>query len=338
MRILICTQAVDRDDPVLSFFHGWLLEFAKHFERIEVICLKEGRHSLPENVFVHSLGKPGSRVKYVYRFYKYITRFQSNYDAVFVHMNQEYVLLGAFLWRSWRKKIILWRNHKEGSLFTRLAAKWAHKVCYTSPQAYVANFENAIQMPIGIDTNIFRPSEIPPEPNSLLFLGRLDPVKNPGIFCEAVAILNNKNVSTKADIYGDPTPGRGDEADNIKKKYGNLPNLTFHSAIPNQETSALYSSHSIYVNLTLSGSFDKTIGEAMASGCIVIAANDVVRNAVPSEYFVDINAESVANATKAALGLSPERRSAITSSQKNWIIREHSLSLLVSRLIEMIRR
>lgn len=42
MRLLILTQAVDLDDPVLGFFHRWIVEFAKRFDTIEVICLKAG--------------------------------------------------------------------------------------------------------------------------------------------------------------------------------------------------------------------------------------------------------------------------------------------------------
>ena len=57
MKLLITTQVVDQNDLFLGFFHGWLEEFAKHFEHITVICLKEGTHSLPENVEVISLGK-----------------------------------------------------------------------------------------------------------------------------------------------------------------------------------------------------------------------------------------------------------------------------------------
>ena len=59
MRLLICTQAIDKNDPILGFFHRWVIEFAKHFEHISVICLREGTHTLPENVSVYSLGKEG---------------------------------------------------------------------------------------------------------------------------------------------------------------------------------------------------------------------------------------------------------------------------------------
>lgn len=57
MRLLVVTQAVDKQDPVLGFFHRWLEEFAKHADQLIVICLREGTHSLPSNVRIYSLGK-----------------------------------------------------------------------------------------------------------------------------------------------------------------------------------------------------------------------------------------------------------------------------------------
>src|SRR5581483_12297211 len=90
MKLLILTQKVDKNDPVLGFFHGWLREFANHFEFITVIALGVGEYELPQNVRVLSLGKESgvSKLKYLSRFYKYIWQERKNYEKVFVHMNQ----------------------------------------------------------------------------------------------------------------------------------------------------------------------------------------------------------------------------------------------------------
>src|SRR3989338_9057482 len=124
MRLLICTQAVDTTDPVLGFFHGWIVALAKHAEHVHVICLKKGEYRLPSNVLVHSLGKEEGRslIKYTLRFYRSIWSLRNDYDSVFVHMNEEYVLLAGVFWRLLGKRIVLWRNHKKGSWRTRLAA------------------------------------------------------------------------------------------------------------------------------------------------------------------------------------------------------------------------
>ena len=67
MKLLILTQKVDKEDPVSGFFHGWILELSKRFEKVSVICLEKGNFNLPKNVEVFSLGKESgrSRIKYV---------------------------------------------------------------------------------------------------------------------------------------------------------------------------------------------------------------------------------------------------------------------------------
>ena len=124
-KLLIITQKVDKNDSVLGFFHGWILEFAKNYEELIVICLEKGEYDLPDNVKVLSLGKEDNVSKFVYliRFYKYILQNRKNYDNVFVHMNVEYVILGGLVWKILRKKIGLWYMHKSVTLKLRLAEK-----------------------------------------------------------------------------------------------------------------------------------------------------------------------------------------------------------------------
>ena len=73
-RLLIITQKIDINDPVLGFFHNWIYEFAKNFSGIVAICLERGDYDLLGNVKVLSLGKEKqkSRLKYLILFYKYI--------------------------------------------------------------------------------------------------------------------------------------------------------------------------------------------------------------------------------------------------------------------------
>ena len=338
MQFLICTQAVDLDDPVLGFFHGWIEEISKHCESVIVICLKEGRHNLPNNVAVYSLGKESgpSRLKYIRLFYKYIWSLRNEYDSVFVHMNQEYVLLGGKFWWLWGKRIVLWRNHKSGSIFTRIAVFLSHAVCYTSLSAYVASFRNAMRMPIGIDTEVFKPGGTA-DPHSILFLGRFDSVKNPEILLQALDILAKKGTEFKADIVGGPTVGRELYASELKKQFSSMPNVAFKPAIRNDETIAAYNSHAIYVNLTPSGSFDKTIGEAMACGCVVVTANNAVQDVLPKELFVtELSAGSVATALCYALDLRDAERAKISARLRSYIEKEHSLSLLGTRLEDLL--
>jgi len=342
MNLLITTQAVDLDDPILGFMHRWIEELSKRFDKVHVICLKEGRHDLPKNVFVHSLGKESgaSRVKYVTRFYRYIREFRGQYDTVFVHMNAEYVCLGGPLWRAWGKHIVLWRNHKVSGLSTSIAVRFSDAVCYTSASSFVSKFKNAVKMPIGIDTDLFKPASVLPKQGSILFLGRLDPVKKVAEFVRALNSLHEKGIAFSATIIGDPTDPKSNYAHDVRNSASALAldgTIAMRPGVTNDAARELFASHAIYCNLTPSGSFDKTIGEAMASGATVVVANDAVRGAVPSELIVDPDSvESVAKGIRAALEMPEGERQKLALSGRDYIVREHSLALLIERLSKLL--
>ena len=339
MKLLVLTQAVDTDDPVLGFMHRWIEEISKKYDHVEVVCLKEGKHDLPANVSVHSLGKENgrSRVKYVLRFYRYIWSLRKNYDAVFVHMNQEYVLLGGVFWILWGKPVVLWRNHKMGFISTHVAALLSRTVCFTSPSAYAARFKNAVRMPIGIDTQKFSAlPEVEPRERSILFLGRIDGVKRPIEFLDALNVLVQQGIHFHADIYGDPTYPDDPFFATFKTAVAPLEasgQVTVHHSVRNADTPGVYGAHAVYVNLTPSGSFDKTIGEAMACGCIVVTANTALRDVIPDTLITESSDGTViARAIGTALGLSSIERESIARVSREYVEREHSLSLLVEKL------
>ena len=206
-RLLIVTQAIDTEDPVLGFFVRWVEEFAKHAEHIEVICLKFGRSDLPKNVRVHSLGKEKgvSRVRYVLNFYKYIWRLRHDYDTVFVHMNQEYVVLGGPLWRALGKHIGLWYVHRSVNLKLRVASFFAQDIFTTTPEGFRLATPKLHVVGHGIDTVAFAaPSRPLHERLRLVSIGRITPIKNLDTLIEAVALLRDKGIAATATFIGAP--------------------------------------------------------------------------------------------------------------------------------------
>src|SRR3989344_1746143 len=118
MKLLILTQKIDDNDDHFTFFLDWVLEFSDYFEKVTVVALWVKGYDLPSNVEVLSLGKESgeSRVKYLFRFYKYIFLNRKDYDSVFIHMNVEYVILGGLFWRLMKKNVSLWYVHKHTDL------------------------------------------------------------------------------------------------------------------------------------------------------------------------------------------------------------------------------
>ncbi|OHA91890.1 MAG: hypothetical protein A3J09_00050 [Candidatus Zambryskibacteria bacterium RIFCSPLOWO2_02_FULL_51_21] len=286
MKLLVITQKVDKNDPVLGFFHRWLEEFAKHYESIIVICLEKGAYDLPNNVKVLSLGKEddGSRSEYILKFYKYIWEERENYDAVFVHMNQEYVILAGDLWRLLGKKIYLWRNHAKGNILTDLAVLLSHKVFCTSPSSYTAKFKKTVLMPAGIDTDFFRPDPRADRVSgSILCLGRLAPVKK---VLEFVDWLKDRDFKT-ATIAGGALPQDVQYEKDVRDRvaeYGLGNKVKFVGPVTQSEAKTLYQTHETYVNFTPAGSFDKTIIEAAACGAKLVVENPDLQDVNPAEH------------------------------------------------------
>lgn len=162
MKLLIITQKVDNRDPVLGFFHRWIEKFSKYYESIIVICLYEGEHNLPSNIRVLSLGKESgkSKIEYIINLYKYIIQEKDNYDKVFVHMNQEYILLAGVIWKLLKKDVFMWRNHNIGNRLTDLASLFCKKVFCTSKFSYTAKYNKTQIMPVGVDLENFTPMQI----------------------------------------------------------------------------------------------------------------------------------------------------------------------------------
>lgn len=307
MRLLICTQTVDKHDPFLGFFHEWIVELAKHCESIVVVCLKESESSLPSNVKVYSLGKEArsearrfaARLKYIYRFYKYIWSLHHEYDTVFVHMNQEYVLLGGLWWKMLGKKVFLWRNHYAGSWLTNIASFFCDKIFCTSKHSYTAKYKKTVLMPVGADINIFRGSgALSRMKHSILFLGRITPSKRPDIFIEALVILKERGVPFTATLCGPVLTHDNIFATKLRERVnelGMVESVSFVDGVSHDATSIVYASHEVFVDLSRSGMYNKTLFEASASGCLVVSMSDDFNDRVDDRLYFDGTAEDLAN-------------------------------------------
>lgn len=344
MKLLIFTQVVDSNDPVLGFFHRWIEEFSKHCESIIVVCLKKGECSLPKNVKVLSLGKEEgkSKLTYIFRFYKYIFKFRKEYDSVFVHMNQEYVLLGGLYWKLFGKRVYMWRNHHSGNFLTNIAAMVCSKIFCTSKFSYTAKYKKTVLMPVGIDTEIFKQQEgVERKKNSFLFLSRIAPIKKPDLLIEALGRLKTKGVDFTASIYGDAESKDKGYYEEVKQKaedLGLFNMITFQQGVPNTKTPSIYSAHSFFVNLSTSGMYDKTIFEAMACGTITVASNENLRGAISDEFiFEEGNVDELMQKLEDLLNLSDSEKREHSLHQRKFTVEEHGLTLLGDRLFKEMK-
>ncbi|OHA82039.1 MAG: hypothetical protein A2675_00210 [Candidatus Yonathbacteria bacterium RIFCSPHIGHO2_01_FULL_51_10] len=350
MRLLILTQKVDIHDPVLGFFHRWIEEFAKHARQVTVIALGVGEYHLPQNVRVFSLGKPAqgwsasdgerffSRFKYSVRFYHLIWRERKNYDAVFVHMNPEYVILGGFLWRLWGKKIALWYTHKSVDLKLRLAEKFADDIFTASKESFRLPSKKVMVMGHGIDTNLFSGARKREKKEgaqiSILHVGRITSIKNLEAVVEALNILkNDQKVDARAVFVGAPVTESDKEYLKKLQKSVNDRNLStvvsFVGAVSHDRVPSYYASADIVVNLSDTGSIDKAVLEGMASGVHVLTSNEAFKNILPQHCMVSKNPKEIAKRIVLLAHRTPEL------ALRDYVAGRHSLPRLVDLIVKI---
>jgi glycosyltransferase involved in cell wall biosynthesis len=339
MRLLVTTQTVDRNDPYLGFFHDWLQALSPRFESVEVVCLTEGTHALPQNVRIHSLGKEkgGSRMAYIVHFFSHMQKLRGTYDAVFVHMNPEYLLLYGLFWKLSGKKIFLWYNHTKGGLRLMLAMLLADKVFHTSPHAASGGSSKSVRMPAGVDTELFRPPGKERAPFSVYLQGRVMPSKRAAAACEAVELLRGQDVPVTLTVVG---PEDKEYVTTLRKRHARLVEekaIVFLGSKSFHETPSLYASHSVALNLAASGNYDKTALEAMACETPLITAGYAFLGLMPKEWAGKDTPQKLADALLQFFALSEEAQRALGRKEREAVVANESLPALIDRLDKALK-
>ena len=330
MKLLILTQVVDKNDPILGFFHRWIDEFAKHCERVTVICLRSGAYEFPENVRVFSLGKEGgeSRFKYIVRFYTYIWQEKNNYDSVFVHMNHVYILLGGIFWRLMKKKIGLWYVHKSVTPALKVAVVLANIVFTTSPESFRVNTKKVNYVGHGIDIEKWGEIEIKKKHGfNVITAGRISSTKRIAEMIEAVKVLNLRGVRTTLTIVG-ASVTKEDEVYEKMIMDGAGPNVRFVGAIPHDQLPEKIAESDVFLNLSDTGSMDKAVLEAIAAGVPVVSSNAAFRDML-DEYDLFSKSAGVEDVARAIKNASESD----TTDLRKSVIKNHALDSLIPKIV-----
>ena len=344
MKLLFITQKVDAHDRgPLAFVSSWIRALAMRVEHLEVICLEKGTVHLPDHVDVWSLGKESgkSRFHYMRLFFKYIYTRRKKYDAVLVHMNQEYVLLGAFVWRMLGKRVVLWYNHTYGSIRTRLAVLFSHRVLYTSQHAYTARFKKSLRAPAGIDTEVFcKKKSLHVGERVILSVGRLSKVKNLHTLIDAFNMAYSKCPHAVLHIYGEVADA--DYFEELQARVKTAPNpdrIRFLGGVRYEDMAGVYNTGDVFVNLTQTGSFDKTVLEAMACEVPVILSNQSFFSLYTPEMrhnlcFEEADAKGLATAIMRWYHGDAKRFSSYGRLLRSEVVEHHGLNRTVSLMLD----
>lgn len=337
--LLIITQKVDKNDQLLGFFIDWLNRLAEKFDLVTVLCLERGDFDLPANVKVISLGKErgSSKLKQLSNFYFLIYTFRNDYDTVFVHMNPIWIVAGGLVWWFMNKKIIFWYTHKAVTWKLRIAAEFADVILTASKESFRLQSDKVIVTGHGINTELFRPkSDYGPgimddSQLKILSVGRIAPVKNYECLINAAEILTDRKINFKINMIGETALSQDKSYQqkletkikelHLENKFNFLGKITY-GKLPNY-----YQNNDIFVHLSKTGSLDKVILEAMASGMKVLSSNDASKAFLPPEMIFDDN-----NPRELADKIVELAKKNDFGFLRDYVVKNHNLDNLIGKI------
>lgn len=334
MRLLLVTQVIDRNDPSLGFFHDWIEELAKGCEHVEVICLREGSHQLPANVCVHSLGKERgerSSLTYAFRFLVLIWKLRDKHDAVLVHMNPEYVVLGGVWWKLLRKRVGLWYVHKSVTFRLKIASLLADFIFTASPESFRLPSSKLRVMGHGINLEPFDHVQRMHDDTDLkiLSIGRISRSKRILDILDVLDVLSGQGIEFSCMIVGAPVTSEDKAYEEQvcaaiqSRPYANR--VTMAGPAPYEGIAQIYAGATALLHLSTTGSLDKVVLEAMACGTPVVSTSEAFAEA-PILHVRSDRPEEVAAAIMQARTVDPE-------PLKAYVRSNHSLQTLIPKIL-----
>lgn len=344
MKLLIVTQAVDREDPNLGAFYYWFDLLARRAEGVVLLAGRVGRHDFPANVAIHEFGKGAGygRIGRLWKFWELFSRHFAAADAVLFHQIPEFVIASSPFLIGRSQVAGLWYAHGKVTRRLRMAERLVDHIFTSSEAGFRLRSKKVHHLGQAINTDLFSPAprRHPPAGDQglrLLTIGRISQVKNYEMIIGAAALLRDalKKSWTLALVGGPITEhdrvyaGRIETLirENRLEQYVRFYGDRGYSDIPE-----ILRNHDMFLNASATGSLDKAVLEAMAAGLTVVTSNEAYRVILPPQYFLEhASAESLAERIT-ALADEPRPNKVL----REIVVRDHGLAATMEKMIALL--
>lgn len=289
LRVLVINFTMDRNSPVLAWQAAVAAELADRVEAVHVFTEWLGAFEAPPRLTVQAmphrpLGIPrrlGAAWLMVPRLAAAITEFRP--DVCFVHMAHEWCYrIGPFL-RARGIPILLWYAHGSVPWKLHVSTRLATRIITSTPEGFRLDTPKKRVIGQAIDTQMFDISADRRPGGEIVSVGRVSRRKNVALLIEAMAEVVRRpgHAAARLKIVG-PELTLDDksyrqELEVLVERLGIGPNVELAGPLTQAGTAALYRSAVLHVNVSGTGSMDKTVMEALAAGCPVLTCNEAFR-------------------------------------------------------------
>jgi glycosyltransferase involved in cell wall biosynthesis len=281
MNLLIVNYEMDDSSPVLAWQASVARRLASAFNKVVVFTERIGTHTLLSNMEVFAL--PYRRSTTSLNFNPASSSFFSlldchNINVCFIHMAHRwsYTLFPHTVCRS--IPLLLWYAHGSVTPHLRRALSCVSRVVTSTPEGFRIPSPKIFSIGQGINTSLFTPPQFVSSRNTIISIGRISRRKRIHLLVDVVHALHQrgfKHLSLR--LVGpqltddDRNYWREVESRIEERNLGAF--ITYLGALPQGSHPQLYVDCFVHLNMSLTGSMDKTVLEALSCGCPVLTTN-----------------------------------------------------------------
>ncbi len=281
MRLLMYTPTLDVNDRVFAFTRGWVQAFQEASGKDLLLVTRFLRGGdLPERVTGVELGK--TWFTRIVRLWHVSFAHRKEYDAVFVHMTPQMMLVGLPVWRLLGKKVFFWYAHGSTPWYLRVALALSDGAFSPNPTSLRLSSDKIHYVGHGIDTHLFHPDARVQREAIFRTIGRVTPKKRIEQTLEILAEFYKRypELAWQYEVIG-PSLGEDVYVKQLQERTHDLgldERVTYRAqGVPYKELPALYQSCAAFLSTSDTGSMDKAVLEALACGTPVFATGEAYR-------------------------------------------------------------
>ena len=352
MNLLIINFVMDPKSQVLSWQTKVSFSLSKSFDKVVVLTHEKKNildSEIPTNVqiivFPLIFLKAPMRWcggKYLLNFWVLFLNWKYKFDRCFIHMNFEWALYFAPVFKFFKIPVIIWYAH--GSVTKRLirAHQFATRIVSSTIEGFRIPSNKLSLIGQSIDLDQFELIASKEEKSSnLIYVGRISERKNLDKIIDVLSLVvnNDGNKDIKLLIVGDTLT---DDDENYKATLLqhidtlNLQsNVIFKGHLQQNEIIDLYKEVFAHISYSSTGSLDKTLVESLAVGCPVLTSNEAMAAILDDEYRIKL--DDINGAARLVNNLFDNQLAFDREKIRSIVIDKHDYKNFIKKLVDNIK-
>jgi glycosyltransferase involved in cell wall biosynthesis len=349
MRLLVINFEMDRLSRTMPWSQQIVNLLAQECEEVAVLTSFMGQYDPPPNVHVEVIprwpwGIPrrfGSMWLVNFQAYRLARRYRV--DACFVHMATGWAHYLQPCFHLLRLPALVWYAHGTVSRELLRAHRAATRIITSTPEGFRIPSDKVRVIGQGVDTDVFTLQPLTAERNDIVAVARLAPRKRIELLIDVIQHLQSLpgGSNLRLRLIGTPiTPD--DQLYEIRLReciwqMGLHDRIELAGFVPLPYIPVYYRSAFLHLNVSQTGSMDKTVVEALACGCPVLTSNEAffdMLHAYPEFIIRDDRPETIATQIMA---LHARRDQVDREALRALIVGRHDARSYVQKVLANLR-